>query len=111
LQPAPGYFEASLFQTFLIDGSTVSIGVQWERHNTNPLMPKRFDVPGTGAGGGPLFNPNERDVGQRELIDDYHRQTAIYNCLDSHRVFRHGINNETVNGCAPDSALIAFSAL
>src|SRR5580704_5819384 len=72
LHPAPGYFKACFFQTFLIDRSTESVGMQWERHNTNPLVPKGFDVLRTGAGRCPLVNPDKRDVGERELVDDDH---------------------------------------
>jgi hypothetical protein len=85
--------------------------MQWERHNAKPSVPKGFNVLRTGADRRALFNPDKRDVGEKELVDDDHRQAPIYDRLDGHRVFWHGINDETVNGGAPDDALIAFSAL
>jgi hypothetical protein len=85
--------------------------MQWECHNAKPSVPKGFEVLRTDAGRCPIFDPDKWDVGEQELVDDDHRQAPIYDCLDGHRVIWHGINDETVNGGAPDGALIAFPAL
>src|SRR5258708_32138618 len=111
LHPTPRYFEASFSQTFLVDGSTESDRMQSERHNTNPLVSKGFDVLRTGAGRCPLVNPDKRDVGERELVDDDHWEAPIDDRLNGYRVFWHSINDKTVNGGASVDAFIAFPAL
>jgi hypothetical protein len=73
LHSTPGYFEASFFQTLLVDRSAVSVRMQWERHNAKPSVPKVPGVLGAGAGRRALFNSDKRDVREQELVDDDHR--------------------------------------
>jgi hypothetical protein len=47
--------------------------MQWERHNTKPLVPKGFEVLRAGASRRTLFNSDKRDVREQELVDDDHR--------------------------------------
>jgi hypothetical protein len=45
------------------------------------------------------------------LVDDHHGQAPIFDRLDRRGVLWHGVNDKTVNGGAPDDALIAFPTL
>jgi hypothetical protein len=58
-----------------------------------------------------FFNPNKWDIREQELVDDHHGQAPIFDRLDRRCVLWHGVNDKTVNGGAPDDALIAFPTL
>jgi hypothetical protein len=111
LHPAPSDFEGCITQTSFINGSSVSVDVQWERHDAEPFMSQIFEVLGTGAGRCPFFNPDKRNVREQELVDYYHGQTSIYDGLDGPTIVWHGVDDETVNGGSPQDVLIAVAAL